>query len=267
VILEAGTSVKRPDKLLPNVVTSFNEEGYKRYGQRFIESFLRFWPAGVRLTVFYEGEGFEFTHGISWHPIEEVPHLTEFMDNLRFPIMRGVIGTQYDINYDARHARKAFIEMHAMRKYGGKVFWIDADTVTHTPVPEWLLDQLLPDDALCCYLGRDGWYFTETGFIGFNGNHPHASRFAKNYLNVFLSGAIFSQQYWHDCGGFDAIRQVFGNGPEFVDIASDVPRGTMHPQVNTILGRYMTHFKGNRKDDLELRPGDIVEPRRIMVAQ
>lgn len=239
-------SAKQSGKL-HNVVTSFNEAGYQRYGKDFIESFVRFWPRNVRLTVYYEGENFEFLPGVSWHPIEEVEHLKEYMAGLCFPIMHGIVGEKYDINFDARMGRKVFIQMHALKKYGGKVFWIDADVVTHAPVPDTFLDDMLPDGALCCYLGRDGWYYTESGFIGFDAAHPVTSRFAKNYLHVFITGVNFTQPGWHDCFGFDAVRMMMGNGSEFVNLAASLPQGTMHPFVNSALGRYMDHRKGNRK--------------------
>jgi hypothetical protein len=242
------------------VVTSFNEEGYKRYGEKFIETYLRFWPTNVGLTVYYEGDNFPFTTGLSWRPIEEVEFLKDYMDSLLFPIMHGVVGNKYDINFDARMGRKAFIEMHAMKHYGGKVFWVDADTVTNAPVPETLLDDLLPSDAFNCYLGRDGWYYTESGFIGFNAGHPMASRFRKNYLHTFITGVVFTLQQWHDCAAFDAVRHILGNGPEFVNLAAQLPHGTMHPQASCILGKYMWHLKGDRKDTKQLRPGDIVVP-------
>lgn len=237
-----------PGAKLHNVVTSFNEAGYKRYGREFVESFVRFWPRNVRLTVYYEGTEFEFLPGVSWHPYEEVEHLSYWLDSLRFPIMHGIVQDKYDINFDARQARKVFIEMHALKKYGGKVFWIDSDVVTHAPVPHTFLDDMLPDHAFNCHLGRDGWYHTESGFIGFNGAHPMASRFYKNYLHVYISGVIFSQPGWHDCWGFDAVRHILGNGPEFVNLAAALPHGTMHPFINTVLGRYMDHRKGNRKE-------------------
>jgi hypothetical protein len=223
------------------------------------------------LTVFYEGpefEDFQFPEGMSWRPIEEVEFLQDFMDNLRFPIQHGLVGDRYDINFDARMARKTFMQVHSARKYGGKVFWIDADCVTTKHVPESFLDECLPDDALCCFLGRDGWYFTESGFIGFNADHPIASRFFKNYVHVFIVGSIFAQapQYdsegrysgggWHDCIAFDCIRHLMGNGPEFVNLAKDVRRGHMHPFQVTAPGKYMQHLKGNRKDTQQLRPED-----------
>jgi hypothetical protein len=206
---------------------------------------------------------------MSWKPIEEVEFLTDYMANLRFPIMHGIVGDRYDINFDARMARKTFMQMHAMRSYGGKVFWIDADVITHSHVPEGFLDEMLPDDKLSCYLGRHdpepAWMYTESGFIGFNGNHPLASKFAKNYLHVFLVGTIFTQPGWHDCFAFDAIRTLFTNngyGEEFVNLAKGLPHGTMHPFVNSTLGAFMDHRKGPRKESRSAADKDLVVARK-----
>jgi hypothetical protein len=251
---------KRPLQKLPNVITSFNWQGYLKYGKAFVDSWLEYWPKTIRLTAFYEGsefDDFEFTPGISWRPIEEVEFLTDFMGSLKFPLMQGIVGDKYDIRWDARMARKTFMQAHTARKYGGKVFWIDADSETVKHVPERFLDDCLPDEALACYLGRDGWYHTESGFIGFNTDHPLAKRFFKNYVHVFLVGSIFTQPGWHDCYAFDAVRQVMGNGPEFVNLAKDVPHGHMHPFMKTAPGKYMVHWKGSRKETRELRPEDL----------
>jgi hypothetical protein len=254
-------NAKKPLRKLPNVITSFNVEGYKKYGKNFVDSWLEYWPQDIRLTVFYEGneEDFDMVRGVSWHPIESVEFLTDYMDSLKFPLMHGIVGDRYDINFDARMARKSFMQVHACRLYRGKVFWIDADCVTKKHVPLNFLDECLPDDALNCYLGRDGWYYTESGFIGFNAGHPLASRFFKNYVHVFLVGSIFTQPGWHDCFGFDAVRQVMGNGPEFVNLAAHVPHGHMHPFQISAPGQYMWHLKGpTRKETGQLKPEDTL---------
>lgn len=261
IVLDTNIERARLRKKLPSVLTSFTWQGYEKYGKYFIESWKKFWSPSIRLTVYYEGEefdGFQFPEGISWRPIEEVEFLRDFMESLRFPLMRGIVGHKYDINFDARMARKAFMQVHTARKYGGKVFWIDADCETTKHVPERFLDDCLPDEALSCFLGRDGWYYTESGFIGFNADHPLAKRFFQSYVHVFLVGTIFTQPGWHDCYAFDAVRQVMGNGPEFVNLAKGVPQGTMHPFQNCAPGKYMVHLKGDRKDTRQLRPGDIV---------
>lgn len=255
---------KQPLKKLPRAITSFNKSGYQKYGKRFVETWLEYWPKTIGLTVYYEGEDsdFEMLPGISWRPIEEVEFLSDFLNNIKpFPIMNGIVGDRYDINFDARMARKTFMQVHTCRKYRGKVFWLDADAVTVKHVPERFLDDCLPDNKFCCYLGRDGWYFTESGFIGFNYDHPIANRFMRDYAHVFIVGSIFTQQWWHDCIAFDAIRFMAtkdGYGDEFVNLSAHVPHGTMHPHANSVIGQYMKHLKGDRKELGDLKDGDLI---------
>lgn len=250
-----------------NVITSFNETGYKRYGKAFVDSFLKYWPRrSVRLNIFYEGEEFEFTEGASWIPMESVEHLPPFMRNLRFPIMQGIVADKHDMWFDARQCRKVFMEMYALKKWGGKIFWMDSDCITHSEVPEGFLDEMLPNDKFCCYLGRDGWYHTESGFIGFNGDHPTASRFYGIYINSVISGAFLANQVhgrpgWNDCCVFDAVRHLLGNGPEFLNLAQGLPAGTMHPFINTVLGKYIDHLKGPRKGSNRSPDKDLVVHR------
>jgi hypothetical protein len=258
IILDTNIeNAKKPLKKLPNAITSFNADGYKRYGKAFVDSWIKYWPASVRLTVFYEGEesDFEMVPGISWHPIESVEFLPDFMASLKFPIMSGLVGDHYDINYDARMCRKVFMQVHAARLYRGKVFWIDADSVTHKHVPESFLDDCLPDDSLCCFLGRDGWYYTESGFLGINADHPLAGRFMKNYVHVPIVGTIFTQQGWHDCFAFDAVRHVMGNGPEFVNLAKHVRHGHMHPFEVSAPGQFMSHLQGQQERHEAIKAG------------
>jgi len=242
------------------LVTSFNTSGYKRYGEKFLKSFRTFWPR-QKLVVFYEGDfqGIpENEYKVSWHPIESVTGWPQFEEKL-FPLMTGKVGLNYDINFDARMCRKVFIQCHAGQLFGGKVFWIDADTILREEVPDDFLDTVLPDDKFNCYLGRDGWYYTESGFIGFNMNHQLAEHFMAAYKGVVESGVIFGQPGWHACFAFDSVRL----GPAkpyadaFANLAKDVPHGTMHPQAQSILGKYMWHLKGDRKDTGKLREGDL----------
>lgn len=229
------------------------------------------------MTVYYEGhqfDDFQFPEGISWRPIEEVEFLSDFINALKpFPIMNGIVGDRYDINFDARMGRKTFMQVHHARKHGGKVFWMDADGFFYNHMPEVFFDQQLPDDKFACYLGRDGWYFTESGFIGFNADHPIAKKFFRDYIHTFVTGTIFTQapqfnekgQYmgggWHDCIAFDIIRYMRtseGHGGEFVNLSAHIPRGTMHPHANSAIGQYVKHLKGNRKETGELKSGDVV---------
>ena len=248
---------------LPTIITSFNEEGYKKYGKKFLETWKQYGPPAIKVVIYYEGEAFDFEEGFSWHPIEEVEYLGDFMPSLTFPIQHGIVGDSYDVWFDARHARKVFMEMYAAKTYGGKIFWVDSDSVLTKNLPQNFFDRMLPDDKLACYLGRDGWYFTESGFIGFNTAHEKFKAFSKSYVLMFVAGtflanAVHGRLCWNDCGGFDAIRHIMGNGDEFVNLASKVPKDTMHPLQNCEVGNYITHLKGNRKDTGKLEEGDVV---------
>ncbi len=235
--------------MLKTVVTSFTEKGYNLYGKNFIESFKRHWK-GVNLVVYYEGDKLLEP---DWHYIDEVEGLSDWMDSIsKFPMMSGDMGDgTYNIQLDARMVRKPFIQAHACNTYGGKVFWVDADVFTFADVPETFLDDVLPDDKFCCHLGRDGWEFpdyTESGFLGFNTEHPLYQSFFGAYMAVFKSGLVFTFDSWHDCYGFDAARHHFKAPEQFVNLAAHIkPDVTNHPFVNSVLGQYMDHRKGPRK--------------------
>lgn len=242
------------------VVTSFTADGYERYAKDFVESFKKHWK-NTNLVVYYEGDHPQD----DWRFIEEVEGLSDWMASIsRFELMSGKVGGSYNINLDAGMCRKAFIEAHVARTIKGKVVWIDSDVVTFDEVPENFIDFVLPDDKMCCYLGRD-WMYTESGFLGFNYDHPMCEPFFQLYLNVFKSGAIFTQKGWHDCYGFDAARKVLlKSQPEaadaFNDLAGHLPPGVMHPFVNSILGTCMDHRKGDRKKTRSTKE-DLVIPR------
>lgn len=234
------------------VITSFTEEGYQKYGKSFLETFKEYWPDNVNIVVYYEGDD----PRPGWHFIEEVDGLVDWMDAIsKFPMMRGLIGDgQYEIQVDAGMARKMFMQIYAATTYGGKVFWVDADVITHAKVPTDFLDSVLPDDKLCCFLGREGWTFpdyTESGFLGFNTEHPLTASFFGAYKTIFTSGLIFRLNGWHDCYGFDAARNSFkAQRDAFINLSAHLkPDSTNHPFVNCVLGKYMDHKKGNRKKD------------------
>lgn len=234
------------------VITSFTKEGYELYGMEFIRTFLKFWPENVRLVVYYEGDD-EFRRMNGWEDYWGVTHMREFFDMLKFDVQHGRFPDgRYDINYDAGMARKVLMQAHAVAQYGGKVFWIDADSITHAHVPRRFLDEVLPDDKFCCYLGRhtaegEAWFYTESGFLGFNAAHPLAHKFFAAYKAFYLFGLFMLHPRWHDCEGFDQMRIASKQQDEFVNLSADLPYGTMHPFVNSVVGKYMDHRKGPRK--------------------
>jgi hypothetical protein len=231
-----------------SVITSFSPAGWHLYGFKFLETYRAHCRAP--LIVYYE-DGQPDVHkyrdeGVTWLPLSMVAHHDAFMERLQFPMMHGNVGGRYDINYDARQVRKTLMLSHAVLTHGGKVFWLDADMVVHSDVPEDFLDRMLPDDKLSCYLGRD-YMYTESGFLGINAEHPKAQRFVGYLREMALSGAFLTLQGWHDCYIYDFVRKHYP-AELFVNLSADVPKVPgLHPFVHTELGKYFDHLKGNRK--------------------
>jgi hypothetical protein len=246
---------------------------YNKYGQEFVASFKLRWPKHYKLVVYYEGKDpfpEEDEQNIEWRRCQEVRGWTEWMESVsRFPFMEGKLADGgYDIQHDARHVRKALTEMHGLATFGGKIWWIDSDFFTHADVPDDWLDQILPDDKFCAFAGRECghretfWMYSETGMIGFNSQHPLYPTFVRSYWEIFWSGLIFTQLGWHDCYGFDAVRHAIDTPEHFVDLGANLPRGTMHPIINSKLGECLDHKKGPRKKAGRSSQADLVVPRK-----
>jgi hypothetical protein len=165
--------------------------------------------------------------------------------------------------YDAvRFAHKVFAILHGTRNANAeKAFWIDADVVTFAPVPHSLLDACLPDDCYTSCLKRDG-NFSECGFVGYNLRHPAHEEFMNVWENLYTSGRLFELPEWHDSYVYDHVRRSFENEGKFHSHnLSGAHTSAAHPFVNSELGRYMDHLKGQRKIAGKSRPSDLVIDR------
>lgn len=233
-----------------SVITSMTPEYFsEKGGWKCLETFRENWPDDIKMVVYFEGGNWKPCDRISYVPIGAVEHLPEFLEAIsHFPIMSGEVSPgRYNIEYDARMCRATLIHAHAMKTIGGKVFWIDADTVTHSNVTHEFLDELLPDDKLCCCLRRPH-FNTETGFLGMNADHKDAELWIRLWTGVVTSGLIFKEPGWHDNWAFDLAYRHFAREGLFNDLAKDLPKGCMHPLVNSKLGSVLDHCKGNRKN-------------------
>ncbi len=244
------------------LVTSLTEKNYVEYGKDMLDTFRQLWPKEVVLHLFYEGDLLrDDEENIKWHYMEEVEGLTEFLANIsKFPYVCGQTPQGYDIQHDARHMRKAITELYGAKRFGGKVWWIDMDFITHEPVTVEWLDELLPDDKLCAYCGREGWMYSETGMIGFNSDHDHWPVFSQFYWEIIRSGLFFTLKGWHDCYAFDAARHALNRPEIFNDLAAGFPVGTLHPIVNSRMGECLDHRKGPRKTSRSTK-NDLIKDR------
>jgi len=254
-----------------NVITSFSEKGYEMYGKRFVETFLEHWPESSKLTIYAETPLKIDNDRVEVVDLFKYEGVTDFLSRIQNSdkIYQGVRpgkdkdGKQvdmYDYRYDAyRFCRKVFAMTEFASRTEGKFMWLDADIITHTDVPETLLDDILPDDKFTAYLGRE-WAHSETGFIAFNMKHEQAALFMGAFDNAYKSGSFRFLGEWHDCYVFDMIRELLDI--EAVDLAEGMHME--HPFVNTVLGKYMDHLKGpERKKAGKSHDRDVMVDHKV----
>lgn len=256
-----------------SVITSCSAEGWKQYGQRFVESFYTYWPSSVELFVASEeanpGEELPPFHIFPKNlvvdkykglpPYYFIPLKNEFLDKYKdakwtagdassprpphiMPSWKATSG--YFFRYDAyKFCKKVFaIEAAAKLVPSGRLFWIDADVVTFAPIPETIGQTMLPSGYALSCLAR-GAYHSECGFVGYNLDDVRARQFIANFSNLYYSDQIFELKEWHDSWVFDWLRKRDNVSTYLIPHAS-----TSHPFINSYLGRYMDHMKGSRKE-------------------
>lgn len=237
------------------VVTSFSPDGYKLYGRQFIETFRRHWPDDVELVVYHEGVGGRVPGATCVDLLETEPCRSFLKRHAGSKIVSGheqrrgdkwkssAQRAGYNFRFDAyKFCRKVFALVDASRERTGKLFWIDADVQTHAPVDIDVIDALLPEGISLCYLDRPG-YHSECGVVGYNLDAPGTREFIDAFEAMFADDLFFEYTEWHDSFLFDRLVD------ELKPAVRTIPqKNRAHPVETSVLGRYMRHFKGKRKD-------------------
>lgn len=269
-----------------SAVTTCNASGYEQYGRDMIASFDRHWPADVVLHVYTEGFAPDRRSArVVYHDLlAECPGLVAFKrrhaDNPaahgragrkrwrmevewarpKLRIRRVDWGSGYC--WDAvRFSHKAFAIFHAARAVRSDVlFWVDADIRVFADVPADFVAALMPADCLLGYLARPK--FSECGFVGYNLRHGAIGAFIDDFEELYDKDLLFRQREFHDSYLFDVIRRRFERrGCRTYDIGQGVGRESGHVFVNSPLGRYMDHMKGERKTRGTSQQSDLIAAR------
>ena len=246
------------------VITTFSNKGWEMYGRRMVNSFVEHWPKDVQLTLYCEGLS-EYKKELSTVKgnivikdlFKECPDLVTFIKAYPKPEHRGIFGEQHDFKKNAvGFSYKVFAQCHAIHNSTADIlYFIDGDTRTFaTPCME-SLDEMMPNDCLCNYLGRGDVNtnkktpFPETGFVTYNMSHPNIKDFANTFKDIYTSGEVFNLLYQVDCWTFDVARKRIEE--KFNVKSYNIGGGKLgkkHPFINSPLGEFMDHMKGDRKD-------------------
>ena len=258
------------------VITSYKPGTWNDYAKRAVDSVLEHWPADTDVAVYHEAQAQDiFDHPrVQWLDAHEVqPALLDFKNKHKDdPIANGEIEeipngvrrpgpmpTKGSFQWNAvRFANKVFCVTHAVKSSPGYdyIIWLDADTYSFRPMPKDFLEQLLPGDTMLTYLGRqnpdlkDGGKDPECGFVGYNLNHPEIQNYNNEWENMYVTDAVFKLTLgWTDCSTLWHLSKLYQKekNVKVNDIGYMKRVKGHHVFINSELGLYMDHFKGNRK--------------------
>jgi len=156
-----------------------------------------------------------------------------------------------------RFSNKVFCVVNAVRnsKEYDYVVWIDGDTFSFRPIPIDFFKNVLPQDTMLTYLGRenpklnDGGKYPECGFVGYNMKHPEIQNFVNDWENLYVTDKVFKLLEWHDSYVFWHLSKIYRKEKNIQVNDIGYWKGVKghHVFVNSELGEYMDHMKGKRK--------------------
>ncbi len=254
-----------------SVVTTFNDTGYKQYGQRMIQTFLKNWPAEVELLVYAENcIVTESAANLKIFDLEQASSaLVQFKNQYRKdPRANGQSPDplRKDANkafkWDAiRFSHKVYAIAAAAAQCNNEwLVWMDADMVCHSPITVADLDKLCPSDKDLCFLGRKN-KFSECGLYAMHIALPTTRMFLQKFQGMYdqAETGIFTLTEWHDSFVFDAVRKKLSLNE--LDWTGHIITGEGHPLINSDWGKYLDHLKGKRKQLGHSYSKDLINAR------
>ena len=268
------------------VVTTFHQAGLDLYAQRFLDSFADNVDDKIKMLVYTEN-----CEPVNPNPNqitilkqdETLPKLMAFKNKWKnepkangkcpFPEKRPR-DHHKEFKCDAiRFANKVYAVFDACARSQGWCVWMDADMFVHSTWTHKQFAKLLPDSAWITYVGRGKAAATwpECGFYGLNLNHPVCHSFLDDFEKMYeyAEQGIFTLPEWHDSYVFGHILNKYKKDfPTVKDYTADTVLQTAktggggHPLINTELGAYIDHLKGDRKSLKKSKRSDISVTRK-----
>jgi len=270
------------------VVTTFHKPGLDLYGQRFLDSFAENVDKRIKLLVYAEdcSPVVNDTDQIIILDAKQVlPKLTAFKERWgNVPKANGIPPDDIKarrprdwnkkFKWDAvRFANKTYAVFDASNKAKDWLVWMDADSYIHSPWSYEDFVALLPEDKWLTYVGRGKGSQTwpECGFYGMNLNHPICSLFLVEFELMYedAENGMFKLEEWHDSYIFgEVLNRTLAANTNVLDYSAEMylkeakTGGGGHPLINTVLGKWIDHMKGDRKNVGKSKSTDIMVKRK-----
>lgn len=269
------------------VVTTFHKPGLELYGQRFLDSWAENVDSRIKLVVYAEkctpinpdpesitildaDENLPKLQNFKWIHKDDPKANGIPPDNIKAKRPRD---WHKKFKWDAiRFANKTYAVFEACNIYGDWTVWMDADTYVHSYWSYEDFARLLPEDTWITYVGRGKGSQTwpECGFYGLNTTNKVCREFLNEFERYYEDpdNGIFMLEEWHDSFVFGHILNLMKKKyPNVLDYSANMylkeakTGGGGHPLINTELGKYIDHMKGDRKNTGKSKRTDIMVNR------
>ena len=269
------------------VVTTFHNKHYNVYGKNFLDSFAKHVDKRIKLIVYAEEcnpENPDPSRIEILDAVKSLPKLVAFKQRWKDdPKANGIPPADIkarrprdwhkEFKWDAvRFANKVYAVFDAVERSKDWCVWMDADSFIHS---NWTYEdfaELLPDTSWVTYVGRGKGSQTwpECGFYGMNLKDGVCQDFLKEFERMYedADNGIFTLEEWHDSFVFGKIlNDLKFRHPNVLDYSAEIylktakTGGGGHPLINSKLGRWMDHMKGDRKFEGASKRKDLMGHR------
>lgn len=229
------------------IVTTFSRDGYRCYGRKFLESFVKHCPS-IPIVAYHESlDSLDLVaENLIWRNLDHNEKRAKFIaEHGSDP--EKVSSALHPNRQSIRFCHKVFTLAHAASTavtfdpFIDWLVWIDADVLFHA-TPDW--KSVLPDHAHLSYLGRKNWY-TECGFVGYRISDPKVRALIEDMEGYYTTGEIFTRDIndRHDSRCFDICRERSQvSRDRWHNLSSGIISSHVWPL--TMLDNFCTHQKG-----------------------
>ncbi len=224
------------------IVTTIGPNGWETYGRRFAESFKKFWPSDISLTIWHHdlGDNVPSMEGIEFKALEETNS---------FQKLKARLGAQATDGPSLQYCFKAVALASSVTPDLDWIAFVDADTETMRAIDDNLLLSLFDDNVHLTYLYRKGIAESEGSWFAFNLATVKGASLLADYWGLYDSFEAFHYKKAHDNAVLDRLVVLHRAHGLQVKNLSEGSLG-LDAFHQSPLGAYMIHYKGPDKQTI-----------------
>ena len=218
-------------------VSTMHKDYYDSIGKLMVHTWKECTPSNYRLHLYLEEFNInDLDNRIVIEDWNTVLELYKVWEDTRFS----------DRPRHQKFTLKALSQIALMRKLNsGKMFWLDADLLFLSKLPDNFFDTVLNDYPLASW----GKHSFESGTVWFNLDHPDWPSIQQEYEGIYIGDKGLPEgERWLD--GELLGRAVKDSNIDCLDLRPLCTTKTSTPLNYSWIGNHIRHFKAKRKNHL-----------------